>query len=801
MTQNEVDVHYLKKPRSVDEQLMAKAKSPQATWDPAEYILRGRHCPTVIIRETLESAMHALGARQMVHIAFHDRGIIGSLSFTLGYPKVLGEKIDKLLARTHGQIGQGSLADECLQTVAGLRSESILHKEQAHRLADSITGLKTKNRGLSTAEIASFTKMVKSGMYLTHTGRGSVSPAPGDIQSLILLDIAPVSKSLLHRAELSHILAVQLKTTAEGSALSDTTVMRIVADRLHYDRELEAESPFAETASHALAVAIEVTNSEAGAIYSFAASTGQPFELLAFLGSEDFPAHIDRDQGGVLTQAVSQNIAIQRSHWPFPEHPSSNWCHPMGASLVSPIGGPGIDPWRPAVGAVVLCRESQHEAFSAYDLALVRNVALRISLARTTHTMRRIGGVTSALRANTDWAKMIDSLKNDASEPSEPESFVVPIDVRVASKRVAAFLPDLAEVTDSQSISIRIALPVERATQPHGLALVKVASYPQEPSGSRLEIQTEDQGGFNWRCMRTGQSIYASNVSDYPVDYLIARPSTVSELTVPIRLEGTVVGVLNLESSLYDAYDTVQPLISSFSGAAARTLADARAALEQRVIDSAAQALNHRHTMESQLDLLEKEIAGLDHGGSERVSLAAKVHALKSELDAMRRVKFADEERESTLPQILERAAEKVSYTGDLPAPMLDGRFSAPIAGDRAKALEVSISNILSNLMNYTGTSVDEAGGKPLREVTMSLGSLGGSESIILRFQNFANGYVDSQRIADLYRWPIQGNGARLRVGGFLAGLSARRANARLQAIVLSDRRTVRTTLIVPIER
>jgi hypothetical protein len=779
---------------------MAKRRSSQATWDAEAYILRGQHCPPATIRETLQDAMHALGARQMLHIAFHDRGIIGSLSFTLGYPKLLGDKVDSLLARVHDQISEGSLVKECMQIAAGLHSESFLPSEQVHKLVESVAKLNTKKKGLSAAEIASFTEMVKSGMYLTHTGRGSESPALGDIQSLMLLDIAPVSKSLLHGSGLSRTLAVQLKSTAEGSALSDMTVMSIVADRLHYDREPGAEAPFPETASHALALAIEVTNSEAGAIYSHSASTGQPFELLASSGSEDFPSRIDREEGGVLTSAVLQNIAIQGSHWPFPEHPGADWCHPAGASLVSPIGGPGIDPWRPAVGAIVICRNGQNEAFNAYDLALVRNVALRISLARTTNTMRRIGEVTSALRSNTDWAKMIDNFRSSTAEQSEPEGFVLPADVRVASERVAAFLRDLAEATDSQSITMRIALLSEKATQSHGLALVRVASYPEIPSGTLREVQTEDGGGFNWRCMKAGEPVYAARVSDHSTDYLGVRPSTVSELTVPIRLEGSVVGVLNLESSLYDAYDTVRPLILSFSGAVGRTFADARAALEQRVIDSAAQAMNHRHTMDSQLDFLEKEIDGLDLSDLQHASLTTKVGALKTELDGMRRVKFVDEERASTLPQILERAAEKVSYLGDLPAEILDFRFSVPIAGDRARALEVSISNILSNLMNYTGTSVDEAGGKPLREIAISFGSLGGSENIILRFQNFADGYVDSRRIVDLYRWPIQGNGGRLRVGGFLAGLSARRANARLQAIVLSDRRTVRTTLIVPIE-
>ena len=279
-----------KRPRSVDEQLMAKRKPSQATWDAEAYILRGQHCPPAAIRETLQDAMHALGANQMVHIAFHDRGIIGSLSFTLGYPKLLGNKVDGLLALAHDQIDEGSLVKECMQIVAGLHSESFLSAEQVYKLVESVTRLDTRRRILSAAEIESFTEMVQSGMYLTHTGRGSESPALGDIQSLMLLDIAPVSKSLLHESGLSHTLAVQLKSTAEGSALSDTTVMRIVADRLHYDREPGAEAPFPETVDHALALTIEVTNSEAGAIYSHSASTGQPFELLASSGQRTFPS-------------------------------------------------------------------------------------------------------------------------------------------------------------------------------------------------------------------------------------------------------------------------------------------------------------------------------------------------------------------------------------------------------------------------------------------------------------------------------------------------------------------------------
>ena len=81
-------------------------------------------------------------------------------------------------------------------------------------------------------------------------------------------------------------------------------------------------------------------------------------------------------------------------------------------------------------------------------------------------------------------------------------------------------------------------------------------------------------------------------------------------------------GVLNLESSLYDVITQAQPLILSFSAAVARRLLTQDVLQSSNeVIDRAAQAMNHRHTMDSQLDVLQKEIDGLGLSGSQHVSL------------------------------------------------------------------------------------------------------------------------------------------------------------------------------------
>jgi hypothetical protein len=768
-------------------------ESVAPAWDESAYILHGQHCPKMVIRETLKSAMQALGAGQMMHIAFSDQGIVGSLSFVIDYPQQLGQKLDELLERAASRSAAACLA----AAVRGKDSEAVLDLDTARGIATNITKMTLSGYSLSSDEENLFIKGIRSGIYLTHTGSQHITPEVSDIRSVILLDKMPMATRLLHVADLPHRLAVQLKSTAESSALSDMAVMRRVAERLRSSGRGISDESFSAIASKALDLARDVTNSNAGAIYFTSTRAKHPFERCVSSESESFPDQIPHDATGDLVTVVSQNLAIQRIDWFARTNDGHAAAPPSGNFLLAPIGGPGIDPGKPAIGLLVLRRDNPMQAFSAYDLALIRNVTLRISLARTTDVAARIGEVTSELRMPTDWLSIQEDLKN--APPDSPDAKAVPTDARIAARRIAPFLEELAGLTESHSVSLRLALPSTAATQSHGLALVTVACHPGTPWTSRLPVQTENIGGFNWDCIYKNGVVHSPDVTRQASHARIWH-DTMSELAVPVREEGMLVGVLNLQSSLFDAYTPILPLVTAFAGAVGRTLADARAALEDHVIDSAAQALNHRHTMESRLDRLTDRIETVDLDEGSRILLRLDLEGIKSELDAMRRIASPEVAEAKAIPQILQSAAAEVGYLGGLPDDMWIDQFAKPVPGARARSVQVAVANILSNLINYTATSVADMARNPVRTISLAVAYLEASKQIVLGFQNYADEYVSSARIADLYRCPIPDAAGRLRVGGFLAGLSARRANARLQAVLLDDGRTVRTTLIVPIE-
>jgi hypothetical protein len=736
--------------------------------------------------------MQALGALQMVHVAFSDQGIVGSLSFILNYPDQLGQKLNTLL----DEAPSSSLAADLNAAVLGQGDETILDINTARAIAARIAAMKLRGYSLSKTEAELFTEGIRSGLYLSHTGGLQVEPEIGDLRSVVLIDTAQASTRLLHHSSLLHLLAVQLKSTAEASVLSDTSVMKQVAARFSTEGPNNFEG-FSAIASQALALALDLTNSDAGAIYLISTKPEHSFVRVVAFGSEDFPTQIPRDKSGSLATAIYQNLAIQRVDWLSRASKETAAASPDGIFLLTPIGGPEVDPGKAGIGALVLRRDDRTHAFSAYDLALIRYVTLRISLARTTEVGARIGSVTSALQAPTDWLEIQERV---GDEPLNPADFAaIPTDVRIAARRIAPALADLAELTDSSTVSLRLVLPSADAKESHGLALVMIACHPGHLRTSSLQVQTEDMGGTNWKCIHENTFVYSPDVAVQP-RYLQYRADTVSDLAVPVREAGQLIGVLSLESPLNDAYGPILPLITSFASAIGRTLADARASLEVSVVDDAAQVLNHRHTMESRIDRLKQTVRILDLNEISSGRLDRDFAGIQSELKAMRSVVVGETTQTATIPQVLERAADEVSYLGDLPGDMWMDRFAKPISGAMARALQVVITNILSNIMNYSAITHEEPSDKPVRAISMETAYLANRSQIVVHFQNYANGYVSSMKIADLYRCPVADDEGRVRLGGFLAGINARRAHARLQAVVLHDGRTVRTTLVVPIE-
>jgi hypothetical protein len=501
---------------------------------------------------------------------------------------------------------------------------------------------------------------------------------------------------------------------------------------------------------------------------------------------------------------LDRNQAVQLHGWTNAK-PRDGSPPPDGTVLLSPIGGPPGDPWGRPVALIVLFRRDQDAAFSAYDLALVRNVALRIALARSTTVMASIGGVITALRSQQDWP-LLRRPSGLAVVAMKRHDVYIPDDVAMAAERIGPALRDLASLTDSHSATLRIALPMVDSGQGHGLALVRVASSTAEPWLEDRFVQAESDIGLNWKCLRTGEPVYERDVRTV-ADFDRVRPGTLSELSSPIRVEGTVVGTLNLESPLLSAYSSLRPLIAAFCGAVGRSLADARGILEQDLLDGAAKALNHKHTLEGSLKSLKGR---LDQLSAEPVinELRKTADGMLGELAGMRRLDVEDEDCGNTLPEILESAAESVGYTGDLPSPMsrdplLPVLLSTEFSQTQARRLFVSLANILSNLMEHTAIRYDASAAPvcdgALRALEYHRVTLGGSHCLALKITNYSDEQLDPTRIANLYRCPIAADG-KLRVGGFLAGLHARRAGARVHSAVHLDGRHVITWLVVPVE-
>lgn len=767
------------------------------SWEPAAYILRGQYCPRARIRKTLAGIMTTLRGTRIIHIALDQTTIIGGLCFAEGYPAELGTELEQLASRADYYNTSPSFIELCKQTVNKTQPDpQMMPDSVTSELIRTIVNRRSKGGSLSSSDRSALLDQSYSGMYVNNTGNQGAAEG---IDSIILVNAKfHTAMLLLQRSNKLDDLAVQLNSTPESTARNDEAVMRQVAERLHATNS-EGETPsFERYASDALDLALDVTRSQGGAVYTISSKRGSSFTLIASRGGLPFPKNLPPGHTGTLGDAISSNKTLQLHRWPLPTIGTAKDRGPDGTILLSPIGGPGGDPVRPAIGALLLFRNDVDNSFNAYDLALARNVTLRMALARTTDVMARIGAVTTTLRTTTDWVKIVDNLPDDGH--FESLSVPLPRDVRAAAVRIEPILEDIAQLTGSLAVTLGLALPVATVDESHGLAIVSVASYPPWPSDDdKFPVQTESIGGLNWTTMRTGNPVYAPTVTSRN-DYLEARERTVSEFCMPIRQEGLLVGTLNLESELQDAYGPFRPLIASFAGAVGRTLADARASLEKEVIDGAARALNHRHDMEGHLVNLTEAVKLHCKDEDLKAYLRVEIRKMNQELRAMRRAPRIEDERECPLGQIVRRAKKQVGYLGSIPTSKDHPTLSIPIDGHRVKPLQVAMYHILSNMIHSSAASPDNMAVTPLTEITVSQTELQGRKQAVLTFQNRADSYLDPVRMADLYRCPVPDSGGRLRVGAFLAGLNARQSLARLHCGVLPDERTLRTTLIIPLE-
>lgn len=146
------------------------------------------------------------------------------------------------------------------------------------------------------------------------------------------------------------------------------------------------------------------------------------------------------------------------------------------------------------------------------------------------------------------------------------------------------------------------------------LEVISFRGYPADAK-DRVSLKV-GQGAMGW-VVKTGEPLTIPDVSRDD-RYVVARPSTKSELTVPIQSEGKTIGALNLENDKLDAYRPGDSrMLMAFANQAAISVQRARMHREvlrrQRLQDEVEVA---RAIQESLLPSTDPELPGYHVSGS-----------------------------------------------------------------------------------------------------------------------------------------------------------------------------------------
>jgi hypothetical protein len=231
-------------------------------------------------------------------------------------------------------------------------------------------------------------------------------------------------------------------------------------------------------------------------------------------------------------------------------------------------------------GVVTLCRltDGEPNAYGGYELALLRNVALRIALLRASFTVSDAAAVIASTGRIFAVAEPTAATR-PAAAASRP---ALPPDIAPALDSIRAILGLAAQLTDSHSVTFRVLVPRwdarERVADP---ALLRVAACPDsgmQDDHARLPLRVPS---VNTWVAQHGLPCYISNFATVagepdPRPIAIGRRRSQSELCTPIFVDQRLVGTLNFESRFPNTYVLQSPIAEACAAQIAMAIAAER---------------------------------------------------------------------------------------------------------------------------------------------------------------------------------------------------------------------------------
>lgn len=558
-------------------------------WTPSEYLLDGHFCPIEDIRGVLEAATASLGATSALLLPADRLAVHRSLFLPVPSDGP-GARLVKMLQSTDPEVLSRRLPDWL--TPSAHRKETATRYPNSYRRLQGELGKLARHHHDPTLAAWIEDDQWRPAVPDPRVVTAALFPAVLVLMPQTHNGPVDVSAHLVQMTEM-------VNGTAQASVRRDSAIM------LQVDRGIDPQTFLApgleiEDASKSLVgLARDITNSDEAVCYLRSPEDPQMFKLAAQSESRANVSppdvlHTERPRR-VGEVAIERHRALQAPPG-VPDMPGlqSTWGGTPSASdveLATPIPGPLASPKTPAVGVLVVRRSSKRpgDSYGAYDMALLRNVALRAALLFTSSEVSNAASVLAPRHSQTD-ARTSERHRADWRQSDD-----MPRDLVRAAPRVSEVLVALRRLTGSHSATFRVALPSMETVHSSGLALLRVCSSP----GGRLyedpEVQTFEDAGLNWDVVVSGVLQYVPWGAPLDPRVLNVRLGTEAELSLPVTVERRLVGVVNLESPLARAYDGVLATARALVEQVALALTDARLSLILPFYEHASEILRRGH--------------------------------------------------------------------------------------------------------------------------------------------------------------------------------------------------------------
>ena len=771
------------------------SENGRGTWSHTDYLIHGEFCPIREIEPAIERARRRAGAGAALLIVADERAVLRTLCGCVPEADQRAERMSKLLreASLLPRSGKRKRSTGLQDYIRSPRSE-----QEGQRFPGTVEKV--------LAELTGVAKRFKDDELVRWLSLGTGSWVPARVPEQVWG--ARLNTALLFFEPTNHVngngsgrlvevdsdivdISTRVSSTAHANVRRDDLIMKRLDDKLDPAAYISGSVDFDAAAKALVEVAVEVSGSDAGACYLVDHANKQ-FDLSAphvrsgFEGLWTFPETFPTDEKVLAAAATEEHLTLQLPpglsgrglrHSGVPADGPSNEM----LEVATPLPGPLATPKAPAVGVLTVAKQQNARPYGAYEVAVVRNVALRLALIATTTNTTLAAEMFARLSMRA--ARL--PFSSQARKRSTPPVVNLPDDIAEAVPAIEEALTTLAKVTRAGTATFRAALPSGECPSPHGLTLARVAGYPANIARNKKHaFQPESEHGYNWEAVRTGEISNVPVVNRKDRIYSEHRKSTRSELSVPVYVEDRVVGVVNLESPVKHAFDAHVELAQAAAEHIGLAIANARLALSAVVQELATDVLREAHDITHSPETFEKEVKGLPAAQAKQVKEIAQ--GIQERVDKLRVVSpqvtgMLPDDQDLSLPNLIRHVAGQLSIKG-AKYELADeswGQHDPPVALAIAKALH----DVLGNASRHRAEETAPPHLQLLHD------DWGGQEQDVLIVRVEPATVRKSEQAINIYRCPLNARAARegrdldlkkAQLGAYLAGLQIRRTGGEV---------------------